>query len=192
MKIQNDNSIISDALGEFKKGNIRKCEEKLTSTLVLSTNVDQALNIIGICRYYYCDFTTAKKAWSISYSQYKNINAKKYLAYLECEEGKEIIDLYQNAIQDIKNEDYLMAKKKLNNLLELDSNLVAPKRITSIIDYQHSKIKDISSEIEDPSNIDMVLNNYKYNNRILKGYKGILIFVLLILSFILGCWIGYN
>lgn len=147
-----------EALKNIKKGKTKKAEKILEQLILLNNCNTRTLNLLGLCKYTYCNFQLAHRIWEVSYNKDGNNKAKKYLEKLRSSQEQRLQKMFKIAVDNIKVKRYEEAAITLNEIIEMNGELIPPKILLASIETNTNKIKKMYRTIEiykiDETNIE--------------------------------------
>lgn len=133
----------NEALRLIQAGYISKAKEEIEKSLKFYCKDTDILNLMGCCEYLLCDFNKAYFYWNESIKVSKiNNKAMNYIDDLNGEEFKELLSIYNNSIESIKNKRYEESIILLEKVIKLDKNLIEPYYIIGLCYIELNKYNE--------------------------------------------------
>lgn len=159
--IQTAYSYYNQALDAMATNDVTGAVALLDKSLnIYSKNAD-ALNLMGLCQYMFCNFDKAGFYWSKTLTiDETNEQARKYLQSLNSEEFVAVIERYNQAIDCFEQKKYKHCINLMETIVNEENKLIEPYIIISYCFYLIKNIDQAKKYINQTLAIDK--NNVEY------------------------------
>lgn len=155
INIKTSNELYNESIDYINKNNITYAIKSLEKSIEYNNENIEALNLLGTCKYLFCEFNEAYKYFKKSNDiEPENIYSLKYINYIKSDEFNQMIHNYNQGIICLHKEKLNEAEQIFKNILDIDYNLIEPKIIISLINLYRENIDDAKQYIEEVLTID--------------------------------------